>query len=101
MSCADTRTEASREEHNCEGIGDYPLEVGEVLTPADGTGQDHARADQSVPAAEGQGGTAPQLAEAAKPRSQVPMWREGLARSALSVDYQRILQAAADRGQLG
>lgn len=29
------------------------------------------------------------------------MWRVGLAWSALSADYQRILQALADRGRLG
>lgn len=38
--------------------------------------------------------------DAVKPRSQVPMWREGLDRSALSVDYQRIVQLLADRGRL-
>ena len=38
--------------------------------------------------------------DAAKPKSQVPMWREGLAWSALSVDYQRILQTLADRNRL-
>lgn len=31
----------------------------------------------------------PELAEAPKPKSVVPMWRAGLAWSALSVDYQR------------
>ena len=31
---------------------------------------------------------------AAKSKSQVPVWREGLAWSVLSVDYQRIVQAA-------
>nr|WTB28580.1 hypothetical protein OG781_02470 [Streptomyces sp. NBC_00830] len=36
-----------------------------------------------------------------KPRSQVPVWREGLAWSVLSVDYQRILRALADRTRLG
>jgi hypothetical protein len=75
--------------------------VGEVLAPENETGQDRARADESVPAAEGQPGTAPQLVEAAKPKSQVPVWREGLAWSALSVDYQRILKVAADRARLG
>lgn len=65
--------------------------VGEVLAPADG----------SVPAAEGQPGTAPQPSKAAKPKSQVPLWREGLAWSVLSVDYQRILQLGADRARLG
>ncbi|WP_328864785.1 hypothetical protein [Streptomyces sp. NBC_00304] len=38
--------------------------------------------------------------DAVKPRSQVPVWREGLACSVLSVDYQRILQALADRLRL-
>ncbi|WP_405550262.1 hypothetical protein OG215_35825 [Streptomyces globisporus] len=37
---------------------------------------------------------------AAKPKSQVPVWRQGLAWSVLSVDYQRILQALADRSRL-
>nr|WTB28628.1 hypothetical protein OG781_02750 [Streptomyces sp. NBC_00830] len=36
-----------------------------------------------------------------KPRSQVPVWREGHAWSVLSVDYQRILRALADRTRLG
>lgn len=38
--------------------------------------------------------------DAVKPRSQVPVWREGLALSVLSVDYQRIVQALADRARL-
>ncbi|MCW7946497.1 hypothetical protein AAW14_32070 [Streptomyces hygroscopicus] len=75
--------------------------VGEVLAPEEENGLDRARADESAPAAEGQLGTAPQSAEEAKPRSRVPMWREGLAWSALSVDYQRILQLGADRARLG
>ncbi|MEU6012466.1 hypothetical protein [Streptomyces sp. NPDC047453] len=39
--------------------------------------------------------------KAAKPKSQVPVWREGLAWTALSLDYQRILNALADRARLG
>lgn len=39
--------------------------------------------------------------DAVKPKSQVPVWREGLDWSALSVDYQRILGALADRLRLG
>lgn len=35
-----------------------------------------------------------------KPRSQVPVWRQGLAWSVLSVDYQRILQTLAERVRL-
>jgi hypothetical protein len=38
--------------------------------------------------------------QAARVRSQVPVWREGLAWSVLSVDYQRILQALADCDRL-
>ncbi|MFD3792470.1 hypothetical protein [Streptomyces cyaneofuscatus] len=38
---------------------------------------------------------------AAKAKSQVPVWREGLARTALPADYQRILAALADRTRLG
>ncbi len=38
---------------------------------------------------------------AVKPRSMVPMWRAGLAWSALAVDYQRIVQVLSDRERLG
>lgn len=38
--------------------------------------------------------------DAVQSRSQVPVWREGLAPSVLSVDYQRIVQALADRSRL-
>ncbi|MGW0819100.1 hypothetical protein ACWD00_38860 [Streptomyces viridiviolaceus] len=41
------------------------------------------------------------LRDGAKPKSQVPVWREGLAWSVLSVDYQRIITALADRARLG
>ncbi|KUM68206.1 hypothetical protein [Streptomyces curacoi] len=44
---------------------------------------------------------APPPTAAAKPKSQVPVWRQGLAGAALSVDYQRIVQALADRVRLG
>ncbi|UYM23176.1 hypothetical protein NQP46_03425 [Streptomyces albus] len=37
---------------------------------------------------------------AAKPKAQVPVWREGLDASVLSMDYQRILRALADRHRL-
>ncbi|PZG77865.1 hypothetical protein C1I97_36695 [Streptomyces sp. NTH33] len=75
--------------------------VGEVLAPADETGQDPAAADRTAPAAEEQTGRTPQVPQAARPKSQVPVWRQGLAWSALPVDYQRILQVAADRARLG
>ncbi|MFE3856156.1 hypothetical protein ACFXPN_34135 [Streptomyces griseorubiginosus] len=74
--------------------------VGEVLAPADESGQDPARAEETVPAAEEQSGKTPRVPEAAKAKSKVPMWCEGLAWSVLSVDYQRILGALADRDRL-
>ncbi|MDX3804762.1 hypothetical protein, partial [Streptomyces sp. AK04-3B] len=40
------------------------------------------------------------LRDAAKPKSQVPVWRQGLAWSVLSVDYQRILTTLSDRARL-
>jgi hypothetical protein len=39
--------------------------------------------------------------DTAKPKTQVPVWRQGLSCSVLSADYQRILQALADRLRLG
>ncbi|MFF7477110.1 hypothetical protein [Streptomyces sp. NPDC008092] len=42
----------------------------------------------------------PEPRDAAKPKSQVPVWREGLDASVLSVDYQRILTALTDRDRL-
>ncbi|NGO68947.1 hypothetical protein [Streptomyces boncukensis] len=39
--------------------------------------------------------------EAAKPKSQVPVWHQGLAWTALSADYQRILKVLAARARLG
>lgn len=38
---------------------------------------------------------------AAKAKSQVPVWREGWAWTALSADYQRVVSALADRVRLG
>ncbi|MEV8563968.1 hypothetical protein AB0478_48430 [Streptomyces sp. NPDC051917] len=69
--------------------------VGTVLAPDDGTTPgtevtpDPRDADaQSAPR------------DAVKPKSQVPVWRQGLTWSVLSVDYQRILKAVADRARL-
>ncbi|MGW1498864.1 hypothetical protein ACWCQW_09885 [Streptomyces mirabilis] len=42
----------------------------------------------------------PEPRAAAKPKSQVSVWREGLDGSVLSVDYQRILTTLADRQRL-
>ncbi|MFK0153667.1 hypothetical protein ACIQVK_16555 [Streptomyces sp. NPDC090493] len=69
--------------------------VGTVLAPDGGGITDEKAApgprDADVRSAPGQ---------AAKAKSQVPVWREGLAWSVLSVDYQRILEALADRHRL-
>lgn len=72
--------------------------VGEVLGPVDETG-DHARTERAMPA-QGQAEEAAPASMAAKPKSQVPVWREGLDASVLSMDYQRILQALSDRHRL-
>ncbi|WP_406494446.1 hypothetical protein OG936_11880 [Streptomyces sp. NBC_00846] len=72
--------------------------VGEVLAPADKTGHGH---DRAVLAADGQAEQTSSVPGAVKPKSQVPVWREQLAWSVLSVDYQRILRLLADRGRLG
>ncbi|MFD3869545.1 hypothetical protein [Streptomyces sp. NPDC058623] len=73
--------------------------VGEVLAPGN---------DAVVGPAASEGLPAPGMqparlepAEAAKPKTVVPVWRAGLAWSALSVDNQRILQALSDRNRLG
>lgn len=65
--------------------------VGTVLDP-DGS----SIADEEVASGPRDASSVP--GQAAK--SQVPVWREGLAGSVLSVDYQRILQALADRHRL-
>ncbi|WP_030872821.1 hypothetical protein [Streptomyces sp. NRRL S-37] len=75
------------------------LRVGEVLAPVDES-EAHSLTERTVPA-EGQAEQTSTAPRAAKPRAQVPMWREGLAWSVLSVDYQRILQVLTDRHQLG
>ncbi|MGK4586136.1 hypothetical protein [Kitasatospora sp. HPMI-4] len=72
--------------------------VGEVLAPG-GDADDPDAAEDLPDRGEPPVQTGP--SEAAKPKSVVPMWRAGLAWSALSVDYQRILQALADRDRLG
>ncbi|WP_234545360.1 hypothetical protein [Streptomyces shenzhenensis] len=74
--------------------------VGEVLAPADGMGHGHDQADRTAPTTDGKAGKASSTPEAARTKSQVPVWREGLAWAVLSVDYQRILTALADRARL-
>jgi hypothetical protein len=59
--------------------------VGAVLVPENGNADTKSARD---------------LRDAAKPKTQVPVWREGLAWSVLSVDYQRVLQVLADRRRL-
>ncbi|MFE5587338.1 hypothetical protein [Kitasatospora sp. NPDC056531] len=71
--------------------------VGEVLAPGDAVGPDAA----GDPSDRGEQPVLPASSEAAKPKSVVPMWRAGLTWSALSVDYQRIVQVLADRNRLG
>jgi hypothetical protein len=68
--------------------------VDAVLAPSDGTAGTEVTSDPldaDVPSAPG---------DVVKPRSQVPVWREGLDRSVLSVDYQRIVRVLADRSRL-
>ncbi|WP_413812695.1 hypothetical protein [Streptomyces sp. OE57] len=68
--------------------------VGTVLAP-----DDNIADEEAVPGPrDADARSAPR--QAAKPKSQVPVWREGLAWSVLSVDYQRILTALADRHRL-
>ncbi|MCX4757854.1 hypothetical protein [Kitasatospora purpeofusca] len=71
--------------------------VGEVLSPGDAVGPDVA----GNPSDHGEQPALPASSEAVKRKSVVPMWRAGLAWSALSADYQRILQILADRSRLG
>jgi hypothetical protein len=70
--------------------------VDTVLAPDGGTTADMEVAEESRDA-----GAQSVPRNAAKPKSQVPMWRQGLDWSVLSVDYQRILNALADRSRLG
>ncbi|MGW5689713.1 hypothetical protein ACWEWX_01745 [Streptomyces asiaticus] len=88
-------------ERDCKEWAIARSRVGEVLAPADETEHGHEQADRTPPTADGQAEEASSTPEAAKAKSQVPVWREGLAWSALSVDYQRILKALADRARLG
>lgn len=63
--------------------------VGEVLDPVEETEQGHGQVGRTASASGGRAEQTSSAAGAAKPRSQVPVWREGLDRSVLSVDYQR------------
>ncbi|MFG2409899.1 hypothetical protein ACGFR8_37390 [Streptomyces brevispora] len=74
--------------------------VGAVLSAPGGDSADAVAAERPGGAgAEAEVRASPPVA--AKAKSQVPVWREGLARTALSADYQRILAALADRVRLG
>nr|WP_239144499.1 hypothetical protein [Streptomyces sp. SID14515] len=68
------------------------------MGPVDETA-DHARPEPVRPV-QGQVAETSSASTAAKPKAQVPVWREGLDASALSANYQRILQALADRHRL-
>ncbi|MFD7639524.1 hypothetical protein ACFV4P_02610 [Kitasatospora sp. NPDC059795] len=73
--------------------------VGEVLSLGEGDAVGPDAAEE--PSDRGEPPVLPASSEAAKPKSVVPIWRAGLARSALSADYQRIVRVLADRGRLG
>ena len=73
--------------------------VGEVLAP--GGGDDNSPDAAKDLADDGGLPVPPGSSGSARPKSVIPVWRVGLARSALSADYQRIVQALADRGRLG
>ncbi|MFJ9479700.1 hypothetical protein ACIRRI_32610 [Streptomyces mirabilis] len=68
--------------------------VDTVLAPNDGN------TSEAEVTADPQDADAPPPRDAAKVKSQVPVWRQGLAWAVLSVDYQRILKALADRARL-
>ncbi|MGW4518440.1 hypothetical protein ACWEO4_42545 [Streptomyces sp. NPDC004393] len=68
--------------------------VDTVLAPDDGT----IDAEVTEDLRDADARSAPRNAASAK--SQVPVWHQGLAWSVLSVDYQRILTALADRARL-
>lgn len=68
----------------------------DTVLAADGSGAVEAEATRSL----GDADARPTVSDAVKPRSQVPVWREGMAWSVLSVDYQRMLWALADRRRL-
>ncbi|ROQ72527.1 hypothetical protein EDD95_5101 [Streptomyces sp. CEV 2-1] len=74
--------------------------VGAVLSAPGGDSADVVAAERPGGAgSEAEVRASPPLA--AKAKSQVPVWRAGLARTALSADYQRILAALAERVRLG
>jgi hypothetical protein len=74
--------------------------VGAVLSTSEGDSADAVAAERSGGAG-AEAGVRASPPVAAKAKSQIPVWREGLARTALSADYQRILAALADRVCLG
>ncbi|MFH8776181.1 hypothetical protein [Streptomyces sp. NPDC017958] len=90
------QAELAAAEQEWQGWSIARRRVGTVLAPVGGSTADTETTpdprDAGVP-------SAPR--DSAKPKSQVPVWCEELAWSVLSVDYQRILQALADRVRLG
>ncbi|MFD9053180.1 hypothetical protein [Streptomyces zaomyceticus] len=74
--------------------------VGAVLSAQGGSSADVVGSD--LPGGAGtEAGVKASVPVAARTKSQVPVWREGLDASALSADYQRILAVLADRVRLG
>ncbi|MEU8521226.1 hypothetical protein [Streptomyces sp. NPDC048577] len=73
--------------------------VGAVLSAPGGCPADAVVAERPG-GAEAEAGVQASPVVAVKAKSQVPVWREGLAVTALSADYQRILAALADRVRL-
>ncbi|MBT2472554.1 hypothetical protein J7E97_33060 [Streptomyces sp. ISL-66] len=71
--------------------------VGAVLSAPGGDSADAAAAGRPGSAG-AEAGVQASPPVAAKAKSQVPVWREGLVRTALSADYQRILAALAELG---
>lgn len=93
------RAEPAMAEREWNEWGIARSRVGEVLAPGNAAVVGPA-ASEGLPAP-GVQPARPEPAEAPKPKTVVPVWRAGPAWSALSVDYQRILQALSDRNRLG
>jgi hypothetical protein len=91
------QAELAAAEHEWQEWAIARSRVGAVLSPADDSSVGDVEVVQGVRGA----GVRPEKPPSAAPKSQVPVWCEGLAWSVLSVDYQRILQVLADRVRLG
>lgn len=74
--------------------------VGEVLSTAEEVASEQTDSVAGVPSVRQDAVTVPSVPAARNPRSQVPVWSEGLTPSVLSVDYERIVLTLADRTRL-